>query len=76
DRDVGELFRRGPVRVRPVLRHAERVEGVDPVYKLHCPMAFNNRGADWLQPKKAVRNPYYGSKMLTCGEVVEVLHGD
>jgi Cu(I)/Ag(I) efflux system membrane fusion protein len=43
------------------------------LYVIHCPMAFNNRGADWLQQEKEVRNPYFGSAMLTCGETTETL---
>ncbi len=39
----------------------------------HCPMAFNNKGADWLQDNDDLRNPYFGSMMLTCGEKKEVL---
>ncbi|MCC6697490.1 MAG: DUF3347 domain-containing protein [Candidatus Hydrogenedentes bacterium] len=34
----------------------------------HCPMAFDNTGADWLQRDTAVLNPYFGSAMLNCGE--------
>jgi Cu(I)/Ag(I) efflux system membrane fusion protein len=49
------------------------VADVDTVYRLHCPMAFNNRGADWLQSDREVRNPYYGAQMLQCGEVVETM---
>lgn len=30
-----------------------------------CPMA----NARWLQKKGEIQNPYYGSKMLTCGEI-------
>jgi Cu(I)/Ag(I) efflux system membrane fusion protein len=44
----------------------------EPVYGLRCPMAFNNRGATWLQKDKQIRNPYFGRAMPTCGEVVEV----
>jgi Cu(I)/Ag(I) efflux system membrane fusion protein len=43
-----------------------------PLYRLHCPMAFSNRGADWLQTDREVRNPYFGSAMLKCGEVQAV----
>ena len=43
------------------------------LYKMHCPMAFNNKGADWLQGDGEVRNPYYGASMLRCGEVTEVI---
>ena len=39
------------------------------VYKQHFPMA----DADWLSKEKAVKNPYYGSSMLTCGNVVETI---
>lgn len=41
----------------------------EPIYKQHCPMA----DADWLSKEKAVKNPYYGSSMLTCGNVVETI---
>lgn len=39
------------------------------VYELFCPMAFDNKGAVWLQQDESIRNPYYGAKMLKCGEV-------
>jgi len=38
-----------------------------------CPMAFNNEGAYWLSDKAAIRNPYFGEAMLTCGTVKETL---
>ena len=41
------------------------------IYVLHCPMADNNKGADWLSSEKEIRNPYFGSSMLTCGEVTK-----
>ena len=41
------------------------------VYQLHCPMAFNNSGANWLSSKTEVVNPYFGDKMLHCGDVVD-----
>jgi Cu(I)/Ag(I) efflux system membrane fusion protein len=44
-----------------------------PVYRLHCPMAFDNRGADWLQDKKTTANPYFGSAMFRCGSIKETL---
>ncbi|HRU06548.1 MAG TPA: efflux RND transporter periplasmic adaptor subunit, partial [Candidatus Brocadiia bacterium] len=43
------------------------------VHVLHCPMAFNNRGAKWLQASEAVANPYFGKAMYSCGEVVETI---
>ena len=39
------------------------------VYVQHCPMADNHKGADWLSKEKDIKNPYYGSAMLSCGEV-------
>lgn len=41
------------------------------LYVLHCPMANNNKGADWLSNSKEVKNPYYGQSMLTCGVVAK-----
>lgn len=47
--------------------------GKAPVYRIHCPMAFEHKGADWLQADKETRNPYYGSAMLKCGDLVETM---
>jgi hypothetical protein len=38
-----------------------------------CPMAFNNEGAYWLSDAQAIKNPYFGDKMLKCGSVKEKL---
>ena len=35
----------------------------------YCPMAFDNKGAEWLQKGTQIRNPYFGDAMLRCGEV-------
>ena len=40
----------------------------NPPYQYYCPMVKKN----WLQPDKGVHNPYYGSSMPTCGELVQV----
>ncbi len=40
---------------------------------MHCPMAFDGRGARWLQGSDEVQNPYYGAKMLDCGSAIETL---
>lgn len=40
-----------------------------PVYLQYCPM----KKASWLSDNKAIKNPYYGSMMLTCGSVKETL---
>lgn len=44
-----------------------------PVYYQHCPMFNNGKGANWLSKEEAVKNPYYGSQMLTCGSTVETI---
>ncbi|WP_027376611.1 DUF3347 domain-containing protein [Kaistella palustris] len=48
------------VRLSPKFKLSE-----DTVYVQYCPMAK----AQWLSTEKAVKNPYYGSSMLTCGSV-------
>lgn len=44
-----------------------------PVYYQFCPMANDGKGANWLSKENAVKNPYYGSQMLTCGKTVETI---
>ena len=43
------------------------------VFVEFCPMANNNKGAFWLSTKEKISNPYYGQKMLTCGEIKQVI---
>lgn len=43
------------------------------LYVEYCPMAFNDKGASWLSSSKEIRNPYFGEKMLNCGEVTETI---
>ena len=44
-----------------------------PVYYQHCPMANKGKGADWLSLESGIKNPYYGSQMLTCGKTIETI---
>jgi len=44
-----------------------------PTYYQFCPMANDGKGANWLSKENAVKNPYYGNQMLTCGKVVETI---
>lgn len=44
-----------------------------PTYYQHCPMANGGKGANWLSKEDAVKNPYYGSQMLSCGKTVETI---
>ena len=45
----------------------------DTWYVAFCPMVDDDRGAYWLSEFEEIMNPYFGSLMLRCGEVVEVL---
>lgn len=44
---------------------------IERVYKMHCPMAFDNKGANWLSDKDEILNPYFGDMMLRCGEITK-----
>lgn len=44
-----------------------------PVYYQFCPMANDGKGANWLSKENSVKNPYYGSMMLTCGSTIETI---
>ena len=56
------------------LKNAIEVFGInEKVYHQFCPMADNNNGAFWLSKEKKVINPYFGSVMLNCGEVKQVI---
>lgn len=41
----------------------------EPVYYAYCPM----KKSYWLSSDRAIKNPYYGNAMLTCGEVTETI---
>lgn len=43
------------------------------IYVEHCPMAFDDKGASWLSSNQEIRNPYFGDKMMSCGEVTETI---
>lgn len=43
------------------------------LYQDFCPMYNDGKGAIWISEAKAIKNPYYGSQMLTCGSVKKEL---
>ena len=43
--------------------------GDQPVYVQYCPM----KKASWLSSEQVIKNPYYGSSMLTCGEISDTI---
>jgi Cu(I)/Ag(I) efflux system membrane fusion protein len=48
-----------------------------PLVVFHCPMAFDSKGAYWIEASEERRNPYFGrtpfngQDMLQCGELIE-----
>ena len=40
-----------------------------PVFQVYCPM----KKAYWLSSSSTIKNPYYGSRMLTCGKVSDTI---
>lgn len=42
------------------------------MHQMHCPMAMDGKGAHWLQKSAdEVQNPYMGTKMPHCGNMVK-----
>ena len=71
-----ESLRSGFASLSEQMLSLQRMFGVPTdaaLYELHCPMAFEGRGASWIQSDDAVRNPYYGPSMLKCADKVEKL---
>jgi copper chaperone CopZ len=54
----------------------EVMKSIKPDYTIyidHCPMYNENKGADWISKESGIKNPYYGSMMLTCGSTKETI---
>ncbi|MDI1307283.1 MAG: DUF3347 domain-containing protein [bacterium] len=43
------------------------------IYYNNCPMFNDGKGANWLSKEDAIKNPYYGSQMLSCGKTIETI---
>lgn len=43
------------------------------VYFQACPMYNDGKEANWFSHEQAVKNPFYGSQMLSCGSTIETL---
>lgn len=39
------------------------------LYQDYCPMYDEGKSGYWISETKEIKNPYYGSQMLTCGSV-------
>lgn len=51
------------IEVLKTFGHAE-IRGL---YEFYCSMAFDGKGASWVQDSEEIANPYYGARMLKCG---------
>lgn len=81
---VEAILKSGSMEGRRKLFHAlsdQMIKGVSKfgtgqlprIYRVHCPMAFDDTGADWLQTTADVTNPYFGAAMYRCGLVKETI---
>lgn len=41
-----------------------------PIYQEYCPM----KKMYWLSSEQAIKNPYYGKSMLTCGKITDTIN--
>lgn len=41
------------------------------LYQDYCPMYDQGKSGYWISEIKEIRNPYYGSEMLTCGGMIK-----
>lgn len=65
-----ESFQALSVGMKEILK----VVGTDrTIYQQYCPMYKNNTGGMWLSASDDIKNPLFGSSMLTCGKVEETL---
>jgi len=54
---------------------AVQLFGIDQkIFNQFCPMADNNKGANWLSLESEIRNPYFGAEMHNCGNVEEIIY--
>lgn len=57
-----------------VLKDMLKIAGTDrTLYHQYCPMYKGNTGGMWLSANEEIKNPLFGSSMLTCGRVEETL---
>ncbi|MBW2961122.1 efflux RND transporter periplasmic adaptor subunit [Mesonia aestuariivivens] len=57
-----------------MIKILKKISQPQPLYIQKCPMANNNQGAKWLSLEKEIKNPYYGTSMLTCGSVIDIIN--
>ena len=68
-RDAYRTVSRALLKVAVIVRGPKTAASLS---QYHCPMVPGG-GGDWMQPGGTLANPYWGSEMLRCGEVVRDL---
>lgn len=61
-----ESFKELSKKLYELLKTARPAEAV---YYQYCPM----QDANWLSKENAIKNPYYGAQMLSCGKTLEII---
>lgn len=57
-----------------IMKDMLKITGTDrTLYHQYCPMYKGNTGGMWLSANEEIKNPLFGSSMLTCGRVEETL---
>ncbi len=69
--DLGAQRKAFAELTEPMFALVKARPGSTPIYLDHCPMYEG--GADWLSRDKAIRNPFYGAQMMSCGSVKETI---
>jgi len=67
-----DRFKKISSDVIPLVRAMPGAGKDRPLFETYCPMAK----ASWIDDTPTVTNPYHGSQMLRCGEVVREISGD
>lgn len=71
--DQRRYFKQFSERLIALVTRWENMENT--LYVQYCPMVGGDVGAHWLSMEEQIRNPYFGNRMLSCGEVQQVLKG-
>jgi copper chaperone CopZ len=69
--DLGAQRKAFAELTEPMFRLVKARPGSTQIYLDHCPMYEG--GTDWLSRDKAIRNPFYGAQMMSCGSVKETI---
>ncbi len=72
DKARHDVFRPISHAIVKLASHIRSDQASEPFHQMFCPMVKGGAG-DWLQPDSNLLNPYWGSQMLTCGDVVRTL---